>query len=314
VALPGKWGQYSMITGAGDLTKDGEPDILVKVRKTGQTFIYPGNGNGRFGSRLGPFLQFKNINYLAAGGHLVGDSSVDLVGRDRTGRLRFFPHNGGKNVEAVTSTGLKLGGANLMLNVGDWNGDGIGDIMSRTPTGVLHLRRGNGRGGFAPAVVAGRGWKSVGLVAAVGDITGDGYPDLMGQPSGQAMRIYPGNGSTGFRSSYVAHSSIGANRHTGLGLWDTDGSPDSLVRRGDGSLVLYRGNGPGGLLSPTKVGAGTKPYDWLQSVGDATGDGRPDVIAREGATGRLWLLPGTKTGFAARRLVADGFGAYDLSS
>jgi len=148
----------------------------------------------------------------------------------------------------------------------------------------------------------------------VGDITGDGYPDLMGQPSGQAMRIYPGNGSTGFRSSYVAHSSIGANRHTGLGLWDTDGSPDSLVRRGDGSLVLYRGNGPGGLLSPTKVGAGTKPYDWLQSVGDATGDGRPDVIARESATGRLWLLPGTKTGFATRRLVADGFAGYDLSS
>jgi hypothetical protein len=314
VALPGKWGQYSMITGAGDLTKDGKPDILVKVRKTMQTFIYPGAGNGRFGSRLGPFAQFKNINYLAVGGHLLGDSSVDLVGRDRTGSLRFFPHNGGKNVEAVTSTGLKLGAANLLLNVGDWNGDGIGDIMSRTPKGVLHLRRGNGRGGFEPAVVAGTGWKSVGLVAAVGDITGDGYPDLMGQPAGKAMRIYPGNGSTGFLTSYVAHSAIGANRHTGLGLWDSDGSPDSLVRRSDGALLLYRGNGPGGMLNPSKIGAGTKSYDWLQSVGDATGDGRPDVIARESATGRLWLLPGTRTGLAARRLVADGFGGYDLSS
>jgi hypothetical protein len=136
----------------------------------------------------------------------------------------------------------------------------------------------------------------------------------MGQPAGMAMRIYPGDGASSFLYSYVAHSSISSNRHTGLGLWDADGSPDSLLRRGDGVLLLFRGNGPGGLLNPTAVGKGANGYDWLQSVGDATGDARPDVVARESSTGKLWLLPGAAKGFGLRRLVADGFAAYDLSS
>ena len=38
--------------------------------------------------------------------------------------------------------------------------------------------------------------------------------------------------------SYRAHSAISSNRHTGLGLWDGDGSPDSLLRRSDGTLVV----------------------------------------------------------------------------
>ncbi len=208
-----------------------------------------------------------------------------------------------------------MSAANLVLNVGDWNGDGRGDLMTRSSsTGDMWLFLGDGRGGFATPVVAAKGWGKVGLLAAVGDITGDGHPDLMGQPAGMAMRIYPGNGVGGFQPSYVAHAAIKSNRHTGLGLWDGDGSPDSLVRRSDGTLQVYPGNGPGGLLSPKRVGSGANPYDWLQAVGDATGDGRPDVVARERTTGKLWLLPGGSTGFGARRFVAEGFGRYDLSS
>jgi hypothetical protein len=128
------------------------------------------------------------------------------------------------------------------------------------------------------------------------------------------MRIYPGNGATGFRPSYVAHSAISANRQVGIGLWDGDGSPDTVVRRSDGRLALFPGNGPGGLTGSggTSVGSGASGYDWLSGVGDANGDGRPDVLAREAATGKLWLLPGTASGLGARRLVATGFGRYDL--
>ncbi len=42
------------------------------------------------------------------------------------------------------------------------------------------------------------------------------------------------------------------------------------------------------------------------------GDGRGDVLARSRTTGRLFLLPGTTTGFGPRRFVADGFQKYDL--
>ncbi len=315
VALPGTWGRFSLISGAGDLTNDGKADLLVKAASTRLVYVYPGDGAGRFTSALGPFPQFKGLNYLAAAGSLAGNASTDLVGRNGQGAVVVFPNNGARNVEAIVDTGLQLAAANLILNVGDWNGDGKGDIMTRSPnSGDMLLRTGNGTGGFNAPVTAAKGWGKVGLLAAVGDITGDGHPDLMGQPAGMAMRIYPGDGASGFQTSYVAHSAISSNRHTGLGLWDGDGSPDSLLRRSDGTLQVYPGNGPGGLLSPRKVGAGANSYDWLQSVGDATGDARPDVLAREAKTGKLWLLPGAARGFGTRRFVADGFGVYDLGS
>ena len=125
------------------------------------------------------------------------------------------------------------------------------------------------------------------------------------------MRIYPSNGGTGFRRSYVAHSAISANRQVGIGRWDSDGSPDSIVRRDDGSLVVFAGNGPGGLTTHRKIATGFGSYVWLQGSGDANGDGRPDIIARDRA-GTLWLLPGMRDGFGPRRFIADGFEKYDL--
>ncbi len=314
VKLPGTWSQYSEISGAGDLTNDGHADLMVRVRRNGLVFVFPGDGEGHFGHRIGPFRQFRHLDYLAAVPSFTGAAGGDLLGRAGNGDLFVYPNNGGRNVEGFMDTGISMPGANLILNVGDWNGDGYGDIMNRTPKGTMLLRTGNGRGGFDNPVRAATNWGKVRLVAAVGDITGDGHPDLMGQPDGSAMRIYPGDGAAGFKPSYVAHSAISSDRHTGLGLWDGDGSPDSLVRRSDGTLALYPGNGPGGLMTPRQIGKGTKQYDWLQSVGDATGNHRPDLIARERRTGKLWLLPGTRKGFAPRRLVAPGYGGYDLSS
>jgi hypothetical protein len=57
-------------------------------------------------------------------------------------------------------------------------------------------------------------------------------------------------------------------------------------------------------------GAGDpKSYDWVLGPGDLDGDGRNDLVGRDSA-GLLWLLPGTSTGYAARRLLGSGFGSY----
>jgi hypothetical protein len=207
------WGQFNLIAGAGDLTNDGLPDVVVKNARTKLVSIFPGNGAGRLDAPLGPFRQFKNLNYIAAVGQLAGNAGTDLIGRDGRGALFVFANNGARNIEAVTDTGTELRGTNLILNVGDWNGDGFGDVITRAAkTGNLYLRPGDGKGRFGAPVLAATGWGRVGLVAAVGDITGDGHPDLMGQPAGTAMRIYPGDGAAGFLPSYVAHSASARTR------------------------------------------------------------------------------------------------------
>ncbi|QWZ06768.1 VCBS repeat-containing protein [Nocardioides panacis] len=311
--LSGSWSGFDLTAAGGDLTQDGVPDVVARNRATKQTWVYPGNGRGGLTARRGPFTAASGVDRLLSPGQVRGSAAGDLVGRDAKGRLMVFTGSGATNGKTLVPMGRSFPSANLLLNVGDWNGDGKGDVMSRSADGVMYLLRGQGTGSFAAPVQAGTGFGSVRLLAAVGDLTGDGYPDLMGQPSGGAMRIYPSNGSSGFRASYVAYAAVTATQQVGMGLWNGDGSPDSLVRRSDGSLVLYSGNGPGGLTGATRIGSLGSGYDWLLAVGDVTGDKRQDLLARERSTGTLWTLPGTSTGFGARKLFMGSLGRFDLA-
>ena len=313
-ALPGSWNGFDVVTGRGDLTGDKVPDLFARGSSGKQTWIYPGDGAGGFGPRLGPFTRFAAAKWLVVGGNLAGSGSRDVIGLGGDGStLRVFPNSGRRNLGAQVDTGIVLDDVNLVLNVGDWDADGYGDVMYRVAsTGDMMLRRGLGGDRFAAPVRAATGWGRTTMVAPVGDATGDGFPDLMGRGADGSMRIYPSNGRTAFRPGYVAHSSIAADRQVGVGLFDGDGAPDNLLRRSDGTVWLWPGNGPGGLMTGRQVASGAQRYSWFKGIGDLDGDGRADVVARDSA-GSLWLLRGTSTGLAARRLVGTGFGAYDLA-
>ncbi len=314
VALPGRWSRFDVVAGFGDVTNDGRPDIVARSRTSQRTFFYPGNGQGGIGRRLGPFPDFRGVDFLSSPGQVAGSRRADLVGRNAAGDLVVFTNNGRRNIGRIKATGATFANTNRILNVGDWNGDGRNDLMTRrTSDGAMLFRAGLPRNAFAAPVVAARGWGSMRLLAVVGDLTGDGYPDVMGQPGGGAIRIYPSNGRSGFARSYVARSAVPGSLLVGPGLWTKDGSPDSIVRREDGSVWLYRGNGPGGLTgAPRKVGGKAKRYDTMVGVGDVDGNGRADVVARQRSSGDLWLLPREGGGFGPRRLIATGFGGYDL--
>ncbi|HYF73584.1 MAG TPA: VCBS repeat-containing protein, partial [Nocardioides sp.] len=312
VEVPGSWKRWTAIAGAGDLTRDGGADLVVRDAESKNGYILPSRGDGTYGPALGPVARVRNVGGLAGAAQVVGDATADLVARSGS-RVVVFRNSGGTETAKPIATGVDLSNVDLVLNAGDWDRDGFGDIINRNKnTGALFLRRGDGTGRFGTATKLADGFARVGLMAAVGDMTGDGYPDLMGQPTGAAIRIYPGNGVAGFKTSYVAHGRITAARQVAVGRWDSDGAPDSLFRQGS-KLVLFPGNGPGGLTSPRALSVDLTPYDWVIGVSDVALTGHPDVIVRDKATGYLWLLQGTATGFAPRRFLAEGMGEYDLA-
>ncbi|MGZ4507018.1 MAG: FG-GAP-like repeat-containing protein [Blastococcus sp.] len=76
-----------------------------------------------------------------------------------------------------------------------------------------------------------------------------------------------------------------------------DWNNDLFARlRTNGDLYLYPGNGAGGWLPRVRLGGGWQIMSALDTVGDVTGDGAQDVVAREEATGVLWLYPGNGRG------------------
>jgi hypothetical protein len=269
--MNGRWSNYSVLAGFGDLDNDGKPDLLARHKTTKRTFVYPGKGGRKgFGQRFGGWSKFAEMRQLMPAGELNGPG-VDLVAVNPKGYLVQFANRQGRPLEAVVATGATFADTNLVLTVGDWNRDGNADVITRGTDGNMYLRAGNGADGFGAPVLAGEGFGSIKSLRAVGDVTGDGNPDLAGKPAGASARIYPGNGSTGFGSSYPAKGPKNLARVVAsdqydwaLPLGDINGDKrkDVLVRaRKTGVLWLLPGLGDGTVDKRQYVASGFKNFD-----------------------------------------------------
>jgi hypothetical protein len=125
------------------------------------------------------------------------------------------------------------------------------------------------------------------------DWNGDGPGDVLAvHPDGRLL-LYAGNGSGGWAPPVPRP--IGGAGWTGFnalmapGDFSGDGKPDLLVRDAQGQLLMYRGNGTGTWATGIGqvVGGGWGPFTALLAPGDFSGDGFPDVLARDSAGGLL---------------------------
>ncbi|WP_248782970.1 FG-GAP repeat domain-containing protein [Streptomyces exfoliatus] len=66
-------------------------------------------------------------------------------------------------------------------------------------------------------------------------------------------------------------------------------------------LWRYYGTVTGGVSARVQVGGGWGGYTSLVGVGDLSGDGRTDLVARD-AAGKLWRYSGTGTGLYGARV------------
>jgi hypothetical protein len=113
--------------------------------------------------------------------------------------------------------------------------------------------------------------------------------------------MYRGNGSGGFLHPTGQQIGSGWQSFTALlAPFDRsgDGKPDLLARDSAGKLFLYRGNGAGGFVTGRREligGGGWQAFTALFAGGDFSGDGRPDVLARD-ADGKLFMYRGSGRG------------------
>jgi hypothetical protein len=184
---------------AGDLNRDGAPDVVVANGAANLVCFFWGNGTGALTTPALPECK------------VVGDgpTSIALGDFDKNGALDVATANGPHN-----SVGVLLGAGDgsfqplrsfpvgdplnvvspIALAAGDLNGDGNLDLVTANNVGdSLGVLLGLGTGSFNPVVFYAAPGEPTNLFAA--DLDDDGKTDLLAPIRGSGVAIFSGSGT-----------------------------------------------------------------------------------------------------------------------
>ncbi|MGO4592554.1 FG-GAP-like repeat-containing protein [Leifsonia sp. 2TAF2] len=220
----------------------------------------------------------------------------ELLARNASGALFAYRLNGQGSWKspAAVQVGSGWNGMRVVVTPGDFTGDRKPDVIAADAGGLLWLYPGNGANGWGGRSLIGSGWGGMRSILGVGDFDGDGNADLAAVDGTGGLWLYPGDGHSGFKARSLIGS--GWNSMTAIipvGDWDGDREPDLLARDAAGNLWWYQHYwGPTARQwnPPRKIGTGWNIMTSIVSVGDATGDGYNDLLARD-STGNLYVYP-----------------------
>ncbi|GAA3590506.1 hypothetical protein GCM10022295_85190 [Streptomyces osmaniensis] len=250
--------------------------------------------------------------------NISGDHRADLWLRNASTRTGYSKNSNGTTFAARESWG-DWSGVNLVLQT-DLDRDGYQDLLfRRSSDGDMfwsHFVPSSGT--WATKQIADN-WKTRTRVVVPGDVTGDYLPDLLSVDSAGYLWIYPGKGNGTFGTRVKVGS--GWNQYNSLrghGDFTGDGKTDLIARSSSGGYIyLYKGTGKSGTGAfSTRVKVRTwSTYNGFDAVGDVTGDGKADFMARN-SSGTLYLYPGTGKAtseiFATPKSVGTDFKQYDI--
>ncbi|WP_232839113.1 FG-GAP repeat domain-containing protein [Streptomyces triticisoli] len=244
-----------------------------------------------------------------------GYSFGELVTLNSSGTLTLHFTNGkGKFDFKKSASGWPKG--TLAIPFGDMGSDRCAEMLVRMPNGELRKYKGRCGTSYKPGnshTSLGKGWNAYDVLTAPGDLTGDGRTDLLARKAktGDIYLFATKSNGTLAAGKKIRSAWKGYKRIIGAGDLNGDGIGDVLALDKKGTLYRYNGNGKGLLKSRVKVftkwGA---TYNAIVGVGDITGDGKNDLVARD-TKGNLYRNNGNGKGsFSGRTKIATGWKGY----
>ncbi|MCB5167925.1 VCBS repeat-containing protein [Streptomyces bambusae] len=305
VRIGSGWQAYDQLVGLNDTDGDGRADLAARDG-SGRLYAYLGTGQpaAPFKERRQIGFGYQVYNQLAGADDIDRDGRGDMIARDPAGRLYLYKADGtGGFKPRVTSSP----GWNYALLLGAQGGLPAwdrSDVVGRDTAGTLWWYWSKNDGTLSART----------RISPVGDWKGFRYirsSSLDANSYAESLEVFQNH-------LFLRGRDIGAgwgayNALVGPGDLSGDGKGDLLARDTSGTLYLYRGNGAAtGFAARQKIGTGWGTYNKLTGAGDFTGDGRADLIARDGS-GNLYLYPGTGSSaapFKPRVKIGTGYGIY----
>ncbi|WP_328970075.1 FG-GAP repeat domain-containing protein [Streptomyces sp. NBC_00239] len=303
----GGWQMYNKVFSPGDLTGDGRADLLARTH-AGALYLYEASGvlSSPFKSAVKIGAGWQAFDQLVGANDINGDAIADVVARNASGDL--FSYLGTGVAATPFKPAAKIGTGyqiyNQLVGVDDIDGDGNGDLFARTPSGQLYLYPANGTGGVEARVALGTGFNAVTQFAGQGGVPDFDRADLFARDAAGTMWwYYSKNNGTLAKRQQVGPTAgwKGAKFSTASALRPQYGFADMLEVY---SGKLYVNGEP--------VTSGWQIYNHVFGPGDLSGDGKGDLLARDGG-GTLYLYRGNGagTGFASRVKVGAGWGGFN---
>ena len=299
-----RWADADIFVGVGDVTGDDKNDVVARSTTTDELRVYPGRGDGTFGTSRVAIDDASGFNLVTSAGDFDGDGFRDLLTRGINGAVfvRFGDGTGAfpRNLRVAHD----WSGRDVITGGVDLTGDALPDVVARSKsTHVVSTYANVGGRRFSPAI--GHRLNVARFLRLSPDLSGDGKPDLTAVNADGRFQVYAGDRSNWLRTPKARPWTWpGTDKVLVVGDWDGDGYVDAMARRAsDGTMRLYRGNSQGGFEAPIGRWTGWNARRQITPVGDFNGDGHPDLMA-EVASGAVYLYPGRgKRGFGTPRLM-----------
>ncbi|WP_411076680.1 N-acetylmuramoyl-L-alanine amidase [Streptomyces sp. cmx-10-25] len=314
-------GQYTVPVSGATTVKVGSGRSSIKVfgRSFPETAAYTAANLEAPGDENDPLSKFSfaaGQAYVKAGPAVAGDDWFGSAQKNVVGSTKFVPIRFHHKVVWVKQSEITEAPAAAPVATSDRY-----NVIARDASGVLWQYQGTGSGSapFLAKYRIGSGWGIYNAVTPMTALRADGTGDMVARDKDGVLWYYQGSGnpSVPFKTRLKVGGGWNVyNKLLGARDMNADGRPDLIARDASGVLWLYTNTGatPNPFATRVRVGGGWGVYNELISTGDMTGDGKPDLIARDTA-GYLWLYKntgGSPNPYATRAKVGGGWGVYNV--